>query len=111
MSEIAEKLHRQFAHPSINQIMSLINKAGVSWSNNKDLISEVKRIDKECTTIYRRSQPVYGSCEKILVDNSGDFDNDELINLAKQFGITIKTIAEESPWSNGIIERHNHNAL
>ena len=56
MSVIAEKLHRQFAHP---QIMSLINKAGEPWSNNKDLISEVKRIDKECTTcqIYRRSPP------------------------------------------------------
>ncbi|XP_066913250.1 uncharacterized protein [Clytia hemisphaerica] len=171
MSSIAEKLHRQFAHPSLNQILSLINKAGAPWSNSKELISEIKRVDKECTTcqIYRRSPPrpvvglpmaskfletvamdlkfydkkiilhlidmctrlsaattikdknpttvieailktwisVYGSCEKFLVDNGGEFANEELINLAEQFGITIKTTAAESPWSNGIVERHN----
>ena len=167
----AEKLHRQFAHPSLNQIMSLINKAGPPWNNNKELISEIKRIDKECATcqIYRRSPPrpvvglpmaskfletvamdlkfydkkiilhlidlctrlsaattikdknpttvieailrtwisVYGSSGNFLVDNGGEFANEEFINLAEQFGITIKTTAAESPWSNGIVERHN----
>ena len=50
---------------------------------------------------------VYGSSEKFLVDNGGEFANNELISLAEQFGITIKTTAAESPWSNGIVERHN----
>ena len=170
-SKIAEKLHRQFAHPSIEKLLSLISGAGTPWCNNKELIAELKRVDKECTTcqIYRKAPPrpivglpmatkfletvamdlkfydkkiilhlidlctrlsaatvikdknpatiieailkvwvsVYGSNEKILVDNGGEFANEELINLAEQFGITIKTTAGESPWSNGIVERHN----
>lgn len=169
--EIAVKLHRQFAHPSLNQLLSLINNAGSPWKDNEDLKSEIKRIDKECTIcqVYRKAPPrpivglpmstkfletvamdlkfydkkifihlidlctrlsaattlkdknpgtiiesilriwisVYGSCEKFLVDNGGEFANDQLISLAEQFGITIKTTAAESPWSNGIVERHN----
>ena len=160
-TSIAEKLHRQFAHPSLDKILSLVTKAGTPWCENKELITELKRIDKECLTcqIYRKSPPqpvvglpmasqfletvamdlkfydkkivlhlidlctrlsaattikdkhpptvieailkvwisVYGSCEKFLVDNGGEFANEELINFAEQFGITIKTTAGESP--------------
>ena len=168
---IAKKLHRQFAHPSLNQILSLINKAGPPWNKNEELKTELKRIDQECSTcqIYRKSPArpvvglpmatrfqetvamdlkfydkkiilhlidlctrlsaattikdknpptvvegilkiwvsVYGSCEKFLVDNGGEFANQELISFAEQFDIYIKTTAAESPWSNGIVERHN----
>jgi len=31
---IARKLHRQFAHPSLNQVLSLINKAGIPENEN-----------------------------------------------------------------------------
>ena len=41
------------------------------------------------------------------MDNGGEFANDAFINLAEKFGITVKTTAGYSPWSNGIIERHN----
>ena len=27
--------------------------------------------------------------------------------MAEQFNITLKTTAAESPWSNGMVERHN----
>ena len=137
-SSIAEKLHRQFVHPSIDKIVSLVTKPGEPWSENKELLSELKRIDKECTTcqVYRKFPPrpvglpmatqflealamdlkfydkkiilhlidvctrlsaatmtkdkqpgtiieaifkiwisVYGSCEKFLVDNGGEFAN------------------------------------
>ena len=50
---------------------------------------------------------VYGSTERFLMDNGGEFANNEVINLAEKFGIVIKTTAGESPWSNGIVERHN----
>ena len=33
--------------------------------------------------------------------------NDDLISLAESFGMTIKTTGAESPWSNGLVERHN----
>ena len=50
---------------------------------------------------------VYGTPEKFLMDNGGEFANSDLINMAERFGITIKTTAAESPWSNGLVERHN----
>ena len=169
--QIATKLHRQFAHPSLQQLLSLLNKAGNPWSNNHKLKEELKKVTEECTTcqVYQKAPPkpvvglpmatkfqetvamdlkfyenkiilhlidmctrlssattiknknpstvieailkiwvsVYGTNEKFLVDNGGEFANAEFINLAEQFGITIKTTAAESPWSNGIVERHN----
>jgi len=169
--QIATKLHRQFAHPSLKQLLTLIDRAGNPWSNNRELKEELKRIDAECTTcqVYRKAPPrpvvglpmanqfqetvamdlkfyenkiilhlidmctrlssatsiknknpntvieaifktwisVYGTPKKFLVDNGGEFANSDFINLAEQFGITIKTTAAESPWSNGIVERHN----
>ena len=50
---------------------------------------------------------IYGSSEKFLFDNGGEFANEDMINMAERFGITIKTTAAESPWSNGLVERHN----
>ena len=50
---------------------------------------------------------VYGSADKFLVDNGGEFANKDLIEVAERFGITIKPTAAFSPWSNGTIERHN----
>jgi len=41
---IAKKRHRQFAHPSLNQVVSLINNAGTPWSENKELVTELKGI-------------------------------------------------------------------
>ena len=159
--QIALRLHRQFAHASLNQLLSLLKKAGNPWSQNKELHDELQKINKECETCqrYRKTSPrpvvglpmatkfqetvamdlkfykdkiilhmmdlctrlsaaatlrnkhpgsivesilkirisVYGSSEKFLVDNGGEFANNELISLAKQFGITIKTTAAESP--------------
>ena len=50
---------------------------------------------------------VYGATDKFLVDNGGEFANDDFINLAEKFGIVVKTTAGYSPWSNGTVERHN----
>lgn len=40
-------------------------------------------------------------------DNGGEFFNDEVIELAERCNITILATAAESPWSNGVCERHN----
>jgi hypothetical protein len=42
-----------------------------------------------------------------LSDNGGEFVNEEMIDLAEKYNITLKTTAAESPWSNGLCERHN----
>ena len=50
---------------------------------------------------------IFGTPEKFLSDNSGEFVNDEFIELAEKFNIRILTTAAEDPWSNGLCERHN----
>lgn len=49
----------------------------------------------------------FGAPLKFLTDNGGEFANEEFIELCEQHNIIVKTTAAESPWSNGIIERHN----
>ena len=43
----------------------------------------------------------------ILSDNGGEFRNDLFHVLNEQFNINVKTTTVESPWLNGIAERHN----
>ena len=50
---------------------------------------------------------VYGSPQKVLVDNGGEFANDDFLKMTEALGINVQTTAAESPWSNGIVERHN----
>ena len=51
---------------------------------------------------------LFGSPQKFLSDNGGEFVNDEFLELAEKFNITVHTTAAESPWSNGLVEKHNH---
>ena len=169
--DIALKLHRQFAHASEHKLISLVKNAGHPWSNNKDLIHEIKKVCQDCQTciIYKKppARPVvalptasrfketvaldlkfynksillhmidhatrlsvasvvpnkkpetivkhilqhfiqvYGKAESFLSDNGGEFINQTFLELCDTFGIKIKTTAAESPWSNGLVERHN----
>ena len=50
---------------------------------------------------------VYGAPRKFMSDNGGEFANSDFLALCEQFGIIVQTTAAESPWSNGIVERHN----
>ena len=50
---------------------------------------------------------IFGSPNKFLSDNGGEFINKEFTDLAEKFNITIMTTAAESAWSNGLVERHN----
>lgn len=50
---------------------------------------------------------IFGAPGFFLSDNGGEFVNDEVIELAEQFNITVRTTAAESPWSNGLCEKHN----
>ena len=49
----------------------------------------------------------FGYSHKLLVDNGGEFDNQEFQDFCENLNIKIKTTAAESPWSNGLVERHN----
>ena len=50
---------------------------------------------------------VHGAPRKLFSDNGGEFNNEEVRDMAHNFNIEIKTTAGYSPWSNGLLERHN----
>ena len=50
---------------------------------------------------------IFGRPQSILSDNGGEFINDTLLEMASRLGIELKSTPAESPWCNGICERHN----
>ena len=50
---------------------------------------------------------VYGIPQRFLSDNGGEFSNESFRELCEKVNITVHTTAAESPWSNGLCERHN----
>ena len=64
MRDIAIKLHKQFAHPTSNKLIKLIDSAGEKWKNNTELKTEIKTITNECNTcqIFKKppTRPVVG---------------------------------------------------
>ena len=50
---------------------------------------------------------IYGLPEKLYSDNGGEFNNSELQDMAENLNITVKTTPADSPFSNGLLERHN----
>ena len=50
---------------------------------------------------------VFGPPSKFFSDNGGEFNNEKFRTFCESMNITIKTTAAESPWSNGLCERHN----
>ena len=72
-------------------------------------------------TIIRRKDPqlivdkfmqiwvsVYGAPEVgVYTDNGGEFNSQIFRDMAENLNMSVKTTAGYSPWSNGIVERHN----
>ena len=50
---------------------------------------------------------IYGATEKFLTENRGEFANSKFTNMAESINITNKVTLAESPFSNGLVERHN----
>ena len=166
---IAIKLHCQFAHPTSDKLIRLINNVGNPQCDNLELKNEIKNFRENCSTckvycknparsvvglsmatnfqeamdlklchgkillhmidqctrlsasctipnknpdtvikaIFKIWISVYGSAAKFLTGNGGEFANSDFIELCESFGTTVKTTAEESPWSNSLVECHN----
>ena len=49
----------------------------------------------------------FGAPRIFLTDNGREFNNEEFREMAQNFNITVKTTPAQSPWSNGLNERHN----
>ena len=50
---------------------------------------------------------IFGTPKKVLSDNGGEFANNEFSEMCENLNINHITTAAESPWSNGLCERHN----
>ena len=65
-----------------------------------------KQKEEIVDTFIKHWIAVFGAPGVILSDNGGEFNN-SLFLIIEQFNITLKTTAAESPWSKGMVERHN----
>ena len=50
---------------------------------------------------------IFGAPSKFFSDNGGEFSNEDYNEMCDSYNITIKKTVAESPFSNGLMERHN----
>ena len=69
----------------------------------------VKSKDKEVivNAILKNWIAIFGKPATIFSDNGGEFNNALLRDVAELLDCRVTTTAAYSPWSNGIVERHN----
>ena len=59
------------------------------------------------TALFKHFIAVWGTAEKFLSDNGGEFANSQFIEMCEKLNIRFILTAGESPFSNGLVERHN----
>ena len=57
--------------------------------------------------IFKHWIALFGAPNRFLSDNGGEFSNELYKEMAELLNIEVLSTAGESPWSNGITERHN----
>ena len=70
-------------------------------------VIRTKRKEEIVKKVFQHWISVFGHAKKFSVDNRGEFCNEEFITFCENLNIRICTTAAESPWSNGLVERHN----
>ena len=66
-----------------------------------------KQPDEIISGLMRCWLSLFGPPKKFLCDNDGEFANKKFIELAESMNVRVLHTAAESPWSNGLVERHN----
>ena len=66
-----------------------------------------KKPNEIIAKIFRCWISLFGPPKRYFHDNGGEFVNAEFLELCDSFNIVVLTTAAESPWSNGLCERHN----
>lgn len=49
---------------------------------------------------------LYGSPQKVQVNNGGEFANDDFLKMTDALGINVLTTAAEPSWSIRVVEKH-----
>ena len=57
--------------------------------------------------LFRTWISIFGAPSKFFSDNGGEFSNEDYNEMCDSYSITIKKTTAESPFSNGLMERHN----
>ena len=92
----------KFFHGQI--LLHLIDHA-TRWSSSCRIPSKNPKVVVK--GIFKHWIQIRGAPLKFLSDNGGEFMNEEFLSLCEKMNISVKTTAAESPWSNGLVERHN----
>ena len=58
------------------------------------------------TAIFKHWIAYFGAPGAFLTDNGREFDNQFFRDMAQNLNIVVRTTAAQSPWSNGLNERH-----
>ena len=66
-----------------------------------------KRRETIIENVFKIWIGIFGAPGKILVDNGGEFANEDYLSMGENLNTTICTTPAKSPWSNGLVERHN----
>ena len=66
-----------------------------------------KKRDVVIQAVLEMWHVTFGPMKQILTDNGGEFTNDHFAEMSEKLNTKIISTAAESPWSNGINERHN----
>merc|ERR1712215_103609 len=66
-----------------------------------------KHQDEILRNIYLMWISYFGYPKKFLSDNGGEFSNERFREMNEKLNIETATTAAESPFSNGMVERHN----
>ena len=59
------------------------------------------------SAIFKHWIAYFGTPGAFLTDNGREFDNQFFRDMAENLNIIVRTTAAQSPWSNGLNERHN----
>ena len=70
-------------------------------------VIKTKRKEEIVKQLFKHWVSVFGYAKRFLVDNGVEFNNSEFITFCENLNIKVCTTAAESPWSNGLVERHN----
>ena len=76
----------------------------------RDIFIKSKKKEVIVDMIIQLWMSIFGAANMFLMDNGGQFANDELRELGNQFGINTKHTAAFAPWANGINE-YNHASI
>ena len=50
---------------------------------------------------------LFGRPRRFLSDNGGEYNNSHFLDMCDKLGVHVITTGAESPWSNGLVERHH----